>query len=352
MLIDHVKFYVTDIDAATHWLTEGYGFAVLATGAPADRIARSVELGANDVRLLLVEPVAARHPGRTYLDKHGDGVCDIALRVDDASAAYHEAVRRGARPVAAPVEGAGVVTATIGGFGDLTHTFVQRAGTADEQPLPGLATKPETPGGWDSGVLKIDHFAACLEPGGLDPAVEFYHRILDFDVIFTEHIVVGSQAMNSKVVQSGSGAVTFTLIEPDVSRTRGQIDEFLANHGGAGIQHVAVVADDIVRTVGSIKGRGIDFLTSPASYYDVIKDRLELSRHSVDDLRDLSILVDADHHGQLFQIFAASVHPRRTFFFEVIERAGARTFGSSNIKALYEAVEAERLARKASDAAA
>jgi 4-hydroxymandelate synthase len=161
-------------------------------------------------------------------------------------------------------------------------------------------------------------------------------------MIFTEHIVVGAQAMNSKVVQSGSGHVTLTLIEPDVSRAPGQIDGFLKNHGGAGVQHIAFTAKDIVSSVDSISSRGIDFLTTPAMYYELLTRRLELAAHSTADLRRLNILVDQDSHGQLFQIFARSVHPRRTFFLEIIERLNARTFGSANIKALYEAVELQR----------
>jgi 4-hydroxymandelate synthase len=77
-------------------------------------------------------------------------------------------------------------------------------------------------------------------------------------------------------------------------------------------------------------------------YYDLLGQRLTLSRYDAEQLRSLSILADEDHDGQLFQIFAKSTHPRRTFFFEVIERLGARTFGSGNIRALYEAIEAER----------
>jgi 4-hydroxymandelate synthase len=347
MLVDHVKFYVADIKAAANWLVDGYGFAITADGDPAGGTARLLGLGANDVRLVLAQPVSAADPGRTYLDRHGDGVCDIALRVPDAAAAFDEAVRRGARPVSAPVRRRGLVTATIMGFGDLTHTFVQRAGDAGSRALPGLRPVPGKPAGWNDGLSGIDHFAGCLEAGQLDPTVEFYERVLDFKMIYTERIAVGSQGMNSKVVQSRSGAVTFTLLEPDLSRARGQIDDFLFNHRGSGIQHVALITDDIVRTVGSVRARGIDFLRSPASYYRLIADRLRLSRHSVDRLRDLSILADSDHHGQLYQIFTKSVHPRQTFFFEIIERAGARTFGSSNIKALYEAVEAERLASHA-----
>jgi 4-hydroxymandelate synthase len=144
-------------------------------------------------------------------------------------------------------------------------------------------------------------------------------------------------------VQSTSGKVTLTLIEPDATRESGQIDEFLKNHGGAGVQHVAFVTDQIVASVGAMAERGVGFLPTPGSYYDLLADRITLDRHSIAGLRELDILVDEDHQGQLFQIFARSTHPRKTFFLEVIERAGARTFGSGNIKALYEAVEVERL---------
>jgi 4-hydroxymandelate synthase len=172
--------------------------------------------------------------------------------------------------------------------------------------------------------------------------VEFYERVLDFTMTFGERIVVGSQAIEAKAVQSGSGAVTLTLIEPDVSQDPGQIDEFLKNHGGAGVQHIAFTTDDIVRTVGSIASRGVEFLTAPDTYYTLLEERLEVVGHTTEDLRSLDLLVDEDHEGMLFQIFARSVHPRNTLFLEVIERLGANTFGGGNIKALYEAVELQR----------
>lgn len=335
MTVDHVLLYVDDLAAKTAWLVDGYGLSVRAASAePAG--ASSVELGGGRIRLVLTEPRAADHPGHAYLRRHGDGVADIALGVPDAAAAFHEAVARGATAVTPPAECDGVVTATIAGFGDVTHTFVQRVG--DGPVLGGLVAVDAEPG-WDAGLRDTDHFAICLEAGQLDPTVAFYETVLDFDMTFTERIVVGTQAMNSKVVQSPSRAVTLTLIEPDITRSPGQIDDFLANHGGAGVQHIAFLADDVVRAVGSIRDRGVEFLSTPSTYYRLLAGRLELSRHCVDDLSRLSILVDDDHYGQLFQIFTRSVHPRRTFFLEIIERLGARTFGSGNIKALYEAVE-------------
>lgn len=235
----------------------------------------------------------------------------------------------------------GITTATIVGFGDVVHTFVQRAFDVDDARLPGLTPESGTAGGETTGLLAVDHFAVCLEAGQLEPTVQFYCDVLDFQMIFTEHIVVGAQAMNSKVVQSRSGGVTLTLIEPDLTREPGQIDQFVKNHAGAGVQHIAFTAEDIVRAVDLLRSRGVEFLSTPAAYYRLLAARLELDRHSLDDLRRLDLLADSDHDGQLFQIFARSTHPRRTFFFEVIERLGATTFGSGNIRTLYEAVEQE-----------
>jgi 4-hydroxymandelate synthase len=192
------------------------------------------------------------------------------------------------------------------------------------------------------GLLEIDHFAVCVNIGELDETITYYQQALGFTEIFEERIVVGSQAMMSKVVQSRSGDITFTVIQPDPLADPGQIDEFLKNHDGSGVQHIAFSSDDAARSVRTLGARGVEFLSTPSTYYELLGQRVELRRHGLDALRELNILVDEDHGGQLFQIFTRATHARRTLFFEVIERLGAKTFGSSNIKALYEAVELER----------
>lgn len=343
MSLDHIEFYVSDLAAESRRLADGFGFAVYAGTDPAvPAEARSVGLGRGEIRLVLTEPLVGDHPAAAYVQKHGDGVADISLGVADPAAAFSEAVRRGARPVSPPQEHDGVLQATIMGFGDIAHTFVRRTDGLDARHLPGLLPRPGAAPAWDSNLYAVDHFAVCLEAGQLDPTVQFYETVLDFEMVFEEKIQVGSQAMNSKVVQDPGRAVTLTLIEPDVSRTPGQIDEFLKNHGGAGVQHVAFAADDIVGAVRGVRERGVEFLSTPDTYYDLLPQRLELARHSVPALRDVRVLVDEDHDGQLFQIFTRSAHPRKTFFLELVERLGARTFGSGNIKALYEAVELQR----------
>ncbi|MEU8685994.1 4-hydroxyphenylpyruvate dioxygenase [Streptomyces sp. NPDC048611] len=344
MAVDHIELYVTDLESSVEWFTDHYGLTVHADNAheAAHAGARSVALRRANIRVVLTRGIADEHPSAVYVARHGDGVGNIALRVPDAKAAYEEAVHRGAQPCERPATSDGVVTASITGFADVSHRFVERpAGVADDV-LPGLRPVTGRAPALDSGLAAVDHFAVCLEAGMLEATVDYYERVLGFDMIFEEIIVVGAQSMISKVVQSTSGAVTLTLIEPDPSREPGQIDEFIKKHDGSGVQHIAFNSADIVCSVSTMKAGGASFLRTPGAYYELLGERLTVRRHPVGALRAHDILMDEDHDGQLFQIFTKSVHPRGTLFMEVIERAGARTFGSGNIKALYEAVELQR----------
>lgn len=341
LTVDYTEFYVADIPAAMRWLSDGYGLEPVAA-MPQSR-ARSVGLGLGGIRVVLTEPAGPDHRGAAYLARHGEGVADIALGVRDAAAAFGEAVRRGATPVAAPAVRDGVVTATIVGFGDVTHTFVQRPDDQASWQLPGLRPLSQAPADVGTGLEDVDHFAVVLHPGQLDQTAEFYQRVLDFELIFHDRIVVGDQAIITTALQSRSGALTYTLIEPDPTRAPGHVYEFLRSHGGAGVQHIAFRTGDILKSVDSLASRGVEFLPAPAQYYRLLADRLTPVGYSVTELRERSILVDQDHDGQLLQIFTRSVHPRNTIFLEIIERMGARSFGNGNIKALYEAVERQRI---------
>jgi 4-hydroxymandelate synthase len=342
--VDHVEFYVADAARAAADLVTRYGFEACAVSGGRDADHYSVALRQHRNVVVFTEALDETHPASFYVQQHGDGVGNIALRTGDVEGVFTAAVARGARPVAYADR-----TAAIGAFGDVLHTFVHRPDHAPDGEIPpgfrpatGVELELPAPAG-ATGLREMDHFAVCLEADGLDPTVEFYASVLGFHPIFEERIVVGAQAMLSRVVQSRSGDVTLTLIEPDTSAQPGQIDEFVKNHGGPGVQHIAFRTDDIVDSIATLMRRDVAFLTPPDAYYQLLMRRLELARYRVDELQARGILVDSDHDGQLFQIFARSTHPRRTFFFEVIERLGASTFGSGNIKALYEAVEAERL---------
>lgn len=346
--IDHIELYVGDARQAAFYYCTAFGFQVRGQGGPETGLKgqRSLLLTQGEVRMVLTSPLVADHPAAEFVRRHGDGVAVIALEVDDAESAYGELVHAGAGAVSAPAkysEGDAVVTtAEVMGFGDITHRLVQRSGPRTEF-LPGVFLMSEVDAEHDAASLLklIDHFAVCVPSGQLDETVRHYEDVFGFSQIFEEYIEVGAQGMSSKVVQSPSKLITLTLIEPDTTRERGQIDDFLAWHGGAGVQHVAFTTDGITNTVRALAARGVRFANTPPTYYDALAERVPDLAVPVADLRDAGVLVDTDHWGQLLQIFTESMHVRRTLFLEIIERRGALTFGSGNIKALYEAKNRE-----------
>jgi 4-hydroxymandelate synthase len=354
--IDHIELFVGDAQQSAFYYSAAFGFTVSGQGGPETGLVgqRSLLMTQAGINLVLTSGLYPEHPATEYVLRHGDGVAVIAMQTDDATAAFDELVGRGARPLSRPQSysdfDSTVIVAEVAGFGDVIHRLVERRGPAglpiraglDSDFLPGAIQPVASPRTLTEPLVQlIDHFAVCVPAGQLQATVEFYQRVFGFDDIFSEYIDVAGQGMHSTVVQSKSGLVTYTLIEPDTSRRPGQIDDFLHGHGGAGVQHVALITDDIVGTVSRFADRGVRFLMTPASYYETLEARVGPVEAPVAELGRLGILVDRDHWGQLLQIFAESNHVRRTFFLEVIERRGARLFGSGNIKALYEAKERE-----------
>jgi 4-hydroxymandelate synthase len=345
--IDHLEYYVGDVAETASQLCDAYGFQVRGRGGPDTGLTgcQSVLLRQRDITILLTEPVDGTHPAAEYVHRHGDGVAVVGLAVEDAHSAFAEALKNGALPIAPAAElerdGVRVTFASVNGFGDVAHRFVARS-SPDGPFAPGIIEEAAPAGPADGLFETIDHLAVLVPPGELTGTIRHYQDVFGFTETFEERIIVGSQAMDSKVVQSPSGAVTLTIIEPDTERAPGQIDEFVRAHRGAGVQHVAFLTRDIVTAVRTVSGRGVRFLSTPPSYYEALTDRLGSVGVPVTELREFNILADRDEWGVMLQIFTESQHPRRTFFYEVIDRRGALTFGSNNIKALYEAVERQR----------
>ncbi|MBS2964425.1 4-hydroxyphenylpyruvate dioxygenase [Actinocrinis puniceicyclus] len=317
--IAHTEFHVQDADAAAERLIHDYGFVARR------RSRGGAELGLGGISLVLTE-AAPGNRAQQYVERHGDGVAVIALGCEDPQEDYARAVGSGADVIDAAQR-------TVAGFGDVALSFVEPGAAAHFADFAAGAQP------W-----LVDHVALCVPAGELKDTVRFCEQALGFARTFAEYVSVGEQGMDSVVVQSPSNTVTFTLLEPDTDRAPGQIDGFLAAHGGPGVQHLALRTGDIACSVRTLAQRGVGFLSTPDTYYDALAERLGGTDIPVDTLRELNILMDQDHGGRLFQIFTRSTHPRGTFFFELIERRGAAGFGTANIKALYEAVERQRSA--------
>jgi 4-hydroxyphenylpyruvate dioxygenase len=346
--IDYVELYVGNAYQAAHFYRTMFGFKPVAragmeTGMR-DRL--SIVMVQGDIRLVLTSGLNPDSPISRHVALHGDGVKDVAFRVDDVAAAFQTAVERGARAVAEPHvhedERGRVVRATIGAPGDTVHSLVERDGYAGAR-FPGFEAITNAPATRPVGLVEVDHVAVSMEQGQLDHWVAFYKDVLGFHQSHHEMVWTKNSSMNSKVVEDPSGKIKFPIQEPSQAGTNSQVQEYLNFNHGSGAQHVAFLCDDICFTVRAIRENGVRFLEIPGTYYEVLEERVGAIQPAVmAEYQELGILVDSDDDGRLMQIFSEPVEARPTMFVEVIERRGARGFGSGNIKALFEAVERQQ----------
>ncbi len=351
--IDHVEMWVGNGRQAAYFFCTAFGFTPLAYAGQetGQRDRMSYLLGQGSVRLVVTAPLDQQSAVAQHVNLHGDGVKDIAFRVQDARAAFEQAVRRGARPLVEPTvledsEGT-IMRATIATVGDTVHTFVQRQGysgvfqPAYQALMPSRASRPSS----SMSLTEVDHLGICVEAGTLNSWVDYYCHIFGFHLVHQEDVVTANSAMHSSVVQDSTGVVKLPMQEPAPGKRTSQIEEFLASYHGSGVQHLALSTQDIVATIRALRESGIEFLSTPDSYYEGISSRVGSIEENIDDLRQQHILVDRDDWGYLLQVFSKPVTSRPTLFLEVIQRRDARGFGSGNIKALFEAVERDQALR-------
>lgn len=347
---DYIEFYVSNSKQAAHFYKSAFGFKSLAhagleTGLK-DR--ESYVLVQDKIRLVLTSPLHSGTEIGKHIDQHGDGVKVIALWVEDAAYAYNEAVKRGAESYFEPRtesdEHGKVVRAGIHTYGDTVHIFVERK--EYEGPfLPGYKAWNTHYNPKPVGLKYVDHMVGNVELGAMNKWVKWYEDVLGFKQILSfddKDISTEYTALMSKVMSNGNGRIKFPINEPAAGLKKSQIDEYIDFYEGAGVQHVAVATDDIVHTVTELRNRGIEFITVPTTYYDVLEERVGKIDEPIDKLKELGILVDRDDEGYLLQIFTRTLQARPTMFFEIIQRKGATSFGKGNFKALFEAIEREQ----------
>lgn len=333
--IAFAEMYTRDKLSAVEYFVSAMGFTRVADSVASDR--SSVLLRQGDVQLVVTS-------GRgiwKFLDEHGDGIADIALTCDDPGETADAAVAAGAK-IVGPVRENPVVSA----FGDVTHTLLPLTDNpAATAPAGRRWTPAPAPSDPAAGRIRLlDHIAICLEGGTLEEYADFYRDAFEFSRYSSEYVAVGTQAMDSIVVRSASERVIFTLVAPDPAKDPGQLGAYLERNCGAGVQHLAFLVEDITAAVRELGDGGVEFLTTPGSYYDLLVDRFPELGERIAELRQAQVLADRDEWGYLLQLFSRSPYERNTLFFELIQRQGSRGFGSANIRALYEAVERDRRA--------
>lgn len=346
--IEYVEIWVEDAASIATMYQETFGFDRIAEAGPETGFSghRSIVLAQGTANVIITSSTGSEGPVADFVARHGDAVRDIAFEVDDVEEVFSHAVARGAQTILEPShsirKGVNVARATLSGFEDVVHSLIQRDGPfLDSLPnyyKPIEVHKSPKPFLFDA----IDHVAMCLRTGTLDEVAEYYKRVFDFEDGHRELVYTDRSGMNARVVQFGS--IKFPLQEPLATNSTGPIAEFLDLNCGAGVYHVAFLTNDIVHTLREIQRNDVEVVPTPGRYYDMLTNRVGSIDECVDDLRDLSVLVDRDEWGYLLQVFTRSLHKRQTLFFEVIQRKNARGFGSGNIRALFDAVESDRLA--------
>jgi len=350
--MDAVVFAVGNARQAAHYYSTAFGMTVVAYRGPENgcRDEADYVLESGSARFVLRGAVRAGTELAEHVAAHGDGVIDLAIGVPSATEAFSYAVSHGAVPLEEPHveedEHGKVVLAAIATYGATRHTLVERANYSGRY-LPGyIGSEPlvAVPSAAPF-FTTVDHCVGNVELGRMDQWVSFYHRVMGFtnmkefvgDDIATEY-----SALMSKVVADGSRKVKFPINEPAAGKKKSQIDEYLEFYGGPGVQHIALMTDDIVAAVRHMQAAGVSFLPTPDSYYETLGDWVGETRVHVDELKGLRILADRDEDGYLLQIFTKPVQDRPTVFFELIERHGSQGFGKGNFKALFEAIEREQ----------
>jgi 4-hydroxyphenylpyruvate dioxygenase len=350
---DHIEFYVGNAKQSSMYYRTAFGFQLVAYRGPetGTRDRASYVLEQDTVRLVLTTPLRSTGPVAAHLAKHGDGVRDLALWVDDARRAFELAVSRGAQAVQEPAvlhdDMGEVVTAAIQTYGDTIHSLVERRNYRGAF-MPGYVRAESRWAPPPVGLKYVDHCVGNVELGAMNRWVSFYERVMGFYNLISfddKDISTEYSALMSKVVSNGNGRIKFPLNEPAKGKRKSQIDEYLEFYGGPGVQHIAIATDDIVQTVTRLRDHGVEFLRVPATYYDSVIERVGKIDEDIAPLRELGILVDRDDEGYLLQIFTKPVQDRPTLFFEIIQRKGAKSFGAGNFKALFEAIEREQALR-------
>jgi 4-hydroxyphenylpyruvate dioxygenase len=350
---DYVEFHCGNAKQAAHYYQSVFGYQLVGYRGPETgvRDRASYLLVQNKIRLVLTSPLGPDGPIAEHVRRHGDGVRDIALWVDDARDAYAKAIERGAKSVHEPRvakdDSGEIVTAAIGIYGDTIHTLVERRNYKGLF-MPGFVSHRPHYQAQETGLLYVDHCVGNVELGQMNVWVSFYERVMGFKNLISfddEDISTEYSSLMSKVMSNGNERIKFPINEPAKGKKKSQIDEYLDFYRGPGVQHLALATNDIVHTVTALRDRGLEFLSVPTTYYDELQGRVGKIDEPVHVLAELGILVDRDPDGYLLQIFSKPVEDRPTLFYEIIQRKGARSFGKGNFKALFEAIEREQAAR-------
>ena len=282
---------------------------------------------------------------QAFAKVHGPSICAMAFRVKDAGAAFERAISLGAKAYEEPVGPMELNIPAIHGIGDSLIYLVDRYGEnsiydVDFVPIEGV---PQTVAG--AGFVGVDHLTHNVFQGRIDHWSKFYERLFNFKEIRFFDIEGKQTGLRSRAMTSPCGKIRIPINESVDDKS--QIEEYLHDYNGEGIQHIALAADDIYASVDSLLGAKVDFMPAPpVTYYEQIDERLPGHEEDIARLQQRGILIDGastEDGGFLLQVFTNTVIG--PIFFELIQRKGDEGFGEGNFQALFDSIEADQRER-------
>ena len=346
--LNAVEYYVGSAKQWAYYHQHALGFDLKAYSGPEtgvrDRVSYLMQQG--NVRLIFTSFLNYDSPVADHVRLHGDGVKDVSMRVDNIGDTLDFVRKRDVVKVRnekkTKTDSGILKTAELSSYGETVHTLTDysEADTDIPQGFEEVNLK-----GNSVGLKKIDHVVGNVEDRMMDAWVNYYIKGLGFDQLISfddKDISTEYSSLRSKVVQYGDRKIIFPINEPAIGLKKSQIQEYLDYYNSPGVQHIAIETDNIIKTVSDMQKRGVEFLYTPESYYETLPDRVGRIDEKLEELQKLNILVDRDDDGYLLQIFTKPTGDRPTFFYEVIQRKGATSFGKGNFKELFKSIELEQ----------
>lgn len=333
--LDALELWVSDFGIEEQMLTNLFGFRRIDYQFIEETQEKCAGFVCGNVNIILREGIQEESRVAKYVAKHGDSFVDVALACKNLEKLLDRASKCGLNIINKD----GYSQIDLLGDGTIIHSIRSK----------GIFSKKESCKQTNELKMRaVDHITYCLPWGEMDRVADIYRKVFEMQDVQTKNVQIINRngnhqkmanGMRSIVLRSGTG-LTLVLTEPESSAVVGQTHQFLQAQKGAGVQHIAVLYDDILSAVKLLRSNGVKFLPIPDEYLKASQQRLRDSELYWTELRNNQILVDFDDEGLIFQLFTLPITKNGRFFVELIQRAGSTGFGTANIDWLFSAVDA------------
>jgi 4-hydroxyphenylpyruvate dioxygenase len=355
---DYIEFYVGSAKMVANWYARALSMDITGYMGPETGVRDrcSYYLTKGRIKFLITSPLQPEcHDVYHHITLHGDGVKRWAVEVDDVKKAFTYATSHGAvlvrRPNVLEDHHGYVEEAAIRLYDDTELVYINRDNYKGIfrpkfcRPFQNVTIKCE-----DTGIEKVDHIVGNVRENEMNLWADYFNKTMDFETFIdfkAGDIGTKYSALLSRVVRTKDSEIRNPINEPYEGLKKSQIEEYIEQYRGSGVQHVAIQSRNLIKTIRALRNNGVEFLNIPDTYYDMLRKREDLKiNEDIDELQELKILCDKESNGYLLQLFTKPIGDRPTFFFEFIQRVGeSHGFGKGNFQSLFESIELDQKLR-------